>query len=520
MPDSCANEKPGRISTCCHSRYAPGAEARRHLDTSLAGKNPALVFILGAGRNYLGQELRQTLPGVMAVVLQASTEFDTSLVDPGDLYWSPGSPYPLGTILTSALASGKAAGGVAIIEWPPASRSCRAPLETIRGALRVALERYAAESATTGYWGKKWIRNCIDFVCGEGPLTLPGLASGPIVIACAGPGLHDAIPAIKDAGESNRLWALASAHQALVNEDLEPELLITTDPGFWNGPHLALAARQNTILAATPSTRLGSGILDGRTAIAPVCTGLGFELDALASAGSIPAINALPYGTAAGTAVSIATTLGASPIYLCGLDLAAHGLVEHVSPYAFDQLDETIATRLHPALTTRFHRVMDRYPDLAGAWRLSRAFSVYALDTASTADRDDIFRISSSPVETRLKCVPPDWIRFASKTEGLSHIPSAEVRTFFRKMNRKARFKDMMARLEHRASRALDALKESEASSVPVPRDAVLELLAFGGKGCAAAIATAARGEADKTAMQDAERAVRSGFRHLAGGTA
>jgi hypothetical protein len=508
----------------CHSRYAPETEASRHLDSSLAGKRPALVFILGAGRNYLGQVLRQRLPKALIVVLQASADFDADLVDPGDLYWSPGSAYPLEIILSSALASGKAAGGVASIEWPPAARNCKATLESIRGSLHMALEKYSAESATTGYWGKRWLRNCIDFACGEGPLAMPGTVSGLVVLACAGPGLPDAIPAIRDAGPSVRLWALSSAHQALLSAGLEPEVLVSTDPGFWNAAHLAVAARQKTVLLATPGTRLGSAVLDGKAAIAPVCTGLGFEIDALAAAGDLPALKALPSGTAAGTAVSIATTLGACPVYLCGLDLAAHGLAEHASPYAFDLLDETGASRLHSALTARFHRVMDRYPDSIGAWRLSRAFSAYALDTASMADKDMVIRISNSPVETRLKCAGPDAIRDSLNTEAAARpgmgTATAEARFFMRKYTRKARREAMMARLDHRASMAMTVLRECIGTSVPAPRDTVLDLLAFGGRGCAAAIAATARGEASEADAQEAEQAVRQGLRYLAGGKA
>ncbi|MGD9939017.1 MAG: 6-hydroxymethylpterin diphosphokinase MptE-like protein [Clostridia bacterium] len=525
MPDSGANERPGEMKANYHSRYAPETEASRHLDTSLAGKRPALLFILGAGRNYLGQLIRQRLPDAMVVVLQASTDFDTDLVDPGDLYWSPGSHYPLESILNSALASGKAAGGVAIIEWPPAARTCKAELESIRGSLRLALEKYSSESATAAYWGKRWLRNCIDFVCGEGPLALPIAASGPLVIACAGPGLPDAIPAIREAGSGVQVWALASAHQTLLSYGIEPEVLISTDPGFWNAAHLAVAARRKTVLLATPSTRIGSAILDGMTAIAPVCTGLGFEVDALAAAGDIPALEALPSGTVAGTAVSIATTLGACPIYLCGLDLAAHGLSEHAYPYAFDLLDETGETRLHSVLTARFHRIMDRYPDSIGKWRLSRAFSAYALDTASLADKDTVIRISSSPVETGLKRAAPEVIRDSLRTEPAvpqtgKRNAAEEVQTFMRRHSRVARRQAMMERLDHRATMALAVLKECVATNRPVPRDTVLELLAFGGKGCAAAIATAARGETIEAEFKEAEQAVRQGLWNLAGGNA
>lgn len=519
MPVPKINENPGKQPTHCHSRYRPEAEAHRYLESSIGGSKPALVFILGAGRNFLGKAIRSTLPGTMVVVLQVCTDFDDSLVDPGDLYWNPESPYPLEKTLASAFSSGKAAGGIALIEWPPATRGYRTVLESIRTRLQQALELYSTESATSAYWGRRWVKNSIDFVCGEGPLALPARGSAPVVIACAGPGLHEALPAIREAGRNIRLWALSSAHQALIHAGLEPELVLGTDPGFWNGTHLSLAARRNSLLAVTPSTKLGTAILDGGCSIVPVCTGLGFEYDALAAAGDIPAIEASASGTAAGTALSVATGLNTGPVYLCGLDLAAHGLAEHASPYAFDVLDELIASRLRPALASRFSRVMERYPESRGPWRFSRAFSAYAMETASSTNRTNLFRISSSPVDTHIERVNPDHL-LSTRVEGMTMTyTKAEVHIFHRKLTRKARLEAMIDRLTRRSRLALARLRECAGTGLPVPRETVLELFAFGGKGCAAAIARAARGEVSPQEILEAEKAVKTGLRFLAGGT-
>lgn len=517
MSDPKPEAKPEKQATICHSRYAPDAEARRHLDSSLAGRQPALLFILGAGRNYLGQAIRQTLPNTLTVVLQPCTDFDSSLVDPGDLYWSPGSPLPLEKILAEALASGKAAGGVALIEWPPAARNCRQALADIQATLQQALELYTAESATSAFWGRRWIKNSLDFVCGDGPLAMPGTGSTPVVIACAGPGLHDAIPAIRTAGNHIRLWALASAHQALLKEGLEPELVLGTDPGFWNGAHLAMVARKGSLLAATPSTRLGASILDGHCPIVPVSTGLGFELDALAAIGIAPGISAMASGTAAGSALSVACTLNTGPVYLCGLDLAAQGLAEHAFPYAFDILDKLRASRLSPDLAWRFARVMDRYPGIQGTWRLSRTFSTYALDAAIRTSRADVFRVSSSPVDAGINRIHPDQLLFSQPAGQAAHS-MGKVQFFTRSFTGKTRFEAMVDLLRQRSERALATLKECACAGLPVPRETALELFAFGGKGCAPAIANAARGKTSKQDIQEAEIAASSGSKYLAGG--
>jgi hypothetical protein len=509
-------ENTGKKPGSCHSRYAPEAEARRHLDSILAGRRPALIFILGAGRNYLGKVIRQSLPWSMTVVLQVCTDFDADLVDPGDLYWSPGSPYTLESILTSALSSGKAAGGIALVEWPPASSSNVSVLEAIRARLHQALELYSSESATSAYWGRRWLRNSIDFVCAEGALAFPCTDSTPLVLACAGPGLQEALAAIRASRNRIRLWSLASSHQALMSAGLEPELVLGTDPGFWNGAHLALAARKGSILAATPSTKLGSAILDGPCSIVPVCTGLGFELDALAAAGDLPAIKAAAAGTAAWTALSVARTLNSGQIYLCGLDLAAYGLYEHTSPYAFDILDELMASRQRPALASRFSRVMDRYPESQGSWRFSRAFSAYAFDAASGRSTSTCIRVSDSPVDTQLTRIRPDQLASVLASGQPVTGTEPEMRFFYRQRTVQARLDSMIERLAVRSNSTLATLQECASTGQPVPRETVLELFAFGGKSCAAAVASAARKEASRQELREAENSVRTNLRHLA----
>jgi hypothetical protein len=311
---------------------------------------------------------------------------------------------------------------------------------------------------------------------------------------------------------------LASAHQALIKAGLEPELLLCTDPGFWNGAHLAMAARQGSMVAATPSTRLGNTILDGPCPVVPVCTDLGFELDALAAAGDVPAIPALPSGTAAGSALSVAGYLNTGPIYLCGFDLAARALAEHVSPYAFDVLDTMRSSRLTPELACRFGRVMDGYPLAQGEWRLSRAFSAYALDAAIGSSNPGIFRISNSPVDTPIQRVHPEHLLASRSVDQGSDSSRSRVRFFNRRMTATARFEAMIERLTRRAKQAVARLKECAGIGIPVPHGTVLELFAFGGKGCASAIANAARGETCSQELLDAETAVLRGLEDLAGG--
>lgn len=473
-----------------HSRYAPLREAQRHVNTMMSGKNPAIIFIIGGGLNYISATLSESHPKIEQVSLQPCDYFLGKEVNTPRINWHPSSTMSLQETLRKALAGSRIAGGVVVLEWPPVVNHFQQNSEYIRSTLRDILEESSSNAATIGFWANRWLFNSIRFLSSVSKLgrLVPG--ENLLVLACAGPSLADCIPEIKARRSQIALWSLASAVPALLHYGLVPDLAIATDPGYWNGSHLRNAYFENIPIAMPPSSYASCGILH-QSLIIPINTGLSFEVAAINSAKTFSEV-AQASGSAAGTALSLALRTTCGPIVLAGYDLAAKGLLDHVKPYAFDIMDEKSASRLSSAYSTRASRVFENYPLSTGEWRRSRAFTTYA-DTidASAQDRVRIFRLGASPIRTNfnrsdLMNIPdfpgstPTCIIF--KTWGGAGTTSRDEAV-----------KVMLDSLSERAfDLSIAAIKNSE----PLPIDAVLYYKALAPRESARLIADAARGEA------------------------
>ncbi|TFG84903.1 MAG: DUF115 domain-containing protein [Spirochaetales bacterium] len=478
-----------------HSRYAPDREAFRLVESMLSGRHPSAVIILGGGLNYLSKAFKASLPGSRTVLLQPSDIFDSESVEKSDFTWSPSSSQTPDTFLGQALGDGKAAGGIVVLEWPPVMQRFAEMGAFLRRTVADYLERLSSSSATTSYWARRWLRNSLRFCMGENIHATIKPGAGPIVIACAGPGLRESLPLLGKSGTS--VWALASAQEALAAFGIRPDLVLATDPGHWNSLHLRQELIQRVPFALPPSASVPAALFGGEQLLVPLDTGLAFETMAIRAAGSQP-VEAATAGTAAGTAISLALRATTGSVFVAGLDLAARGLRAHANPYALDSVDLAMSTRLRPEHHLRHDLIFERYPETIGSWRVSRAFKSYSSTIcASGFDAGRTYRISDSPVPTMLSRMSPERAYEICSTglqlpsivpQGMRGDSSDRVRAFA------ALLVELADRLSRRA-------REATESGQYFATDEATSLLALAGRNAAPLIAQAARKTIQKASV-------------------
>ena len=497
-------------SNSYHSRYAPRREAERHVESTIGGKRPAIVFIIGGGLNYLSLVVGERFPNARIVSMQPCDEFDGLEVSQPSSSWSPSSAMTAYSIAAKALSGHHASGGVAVIEWPPVVSRFPGQAGRIRRAIRDALEETSSDAATSAFWACRWLHNCIRFTsaASAGFSIVPGTSA--VVIACAGPGLMDSLGQIAARRDSLGLWALASALPALRHFGLEPDLVVSTDPGFWSGAHLRAAADSGIPVAMPPSGYAPSAILE-RSSIIALDTGLSFEKACLGALG-ISARDAAAAGSAAGTALSLALSATSGPVVLAGYDLAATASDDHARPYAFDILDELGSSRTAPCASSRSARIFDNFPATSGSWRLSRAFSTYASTICtSEEDRDRVYRDSDSPVDTGIRRSERGNIPAAgNKPPRIAPKPAPAATRF----NRLAAVKSMLVDL---VDQAFEDAGDAVEHAVPVPYSAALLFKALAPRTSASFIAEAARASANAKDLAALETAVRAAVDVMSG---
>ena len=378
-----------------HSAYDPGEEARRFLDSSLGGKRPALVVLLGPCLDYLSPLLKARFPRAAILSIQYSSGFEGR--GAADAAWSPGPGPELGDFLERSLDEDLAV-GVTVLEWPAASRAFPAEAEAAARILRGHLERMAASAATLKSFGRRWFANaCRSFLLAE-RLLAPTALDGALVVAAAGPSLEEALEDLLPHRGRFRLLAVSSALAALRARGFEPDLVVATDGGFWSRAHLEPLAERPAALAA-PLSALASASLSANPLL-PVRQD-GFperELcEALGGGLAIPS-----HGTVSGTALRLALRLGPGPVIAAGFDFAALGSRSHAGPHGFDHLTRHAASRLGPAEGLAWEREAALSPTLLseGPWRSSRSLETYAAALSSECESlpDRLFRLRPSPV--------------------------------------------------------------------------------------------------------------------------
>ncbi|MDP3178674.1 MAG: DUF115 domain-containing protein, partial [Spirochaetaceae bacterium] len=319
-------------------------------------------------------------------------------VSSADAVWYPDDPVALEDFLENALGD-DAVSGVRALEWEPAARAFPEESRACAASVRAVLDRQASSAATLKTFGRRWIANaCRSFLLAGKAVDLRRAASA-VVVAAAGPSLNRSLAALEPYRETIALIAVSSALKACLDAGFKPDIVVTTDGGYWSRSHLYPLTGTSIVLAA-PLTALPSARLWPSSTLLLLDQGSFAERELLPLLG--PALLLPPHGTVAGTALRLASRLFEGPIIVAGLDLACRGDAEHASPHAFEALLEKDSRRLDPAEGRIWSRAVSVAPDsLGGGWRGSRSMGTYAatiaLDLRGKGERP--YRLCPSPVE-------------------------------------------------------------------------------------------------------------------------
>jgi len=395
-------------STSLHSSYDPEREADRYLDGAVAARTPSCFILSGPCIDYLSRAIRRRFGEALVISIQHDVRFHDCPVQVSagrgaDAVWYPGQALSREAFLEACLPE-DALGGVAFLEWPPATRAYPAEAELTREAVKSVLDRLASSNATLKTYGRLWIRNaCRNVLLIDSPLlAAPGpVTRKPIVVAAAGPSLVEALEALRPFRERFFLLAVSSALLACRAAGFEPDLVVASDGGYWSRLHLyPLAARGAGL--AMPLTASPLPAVPSSTPFLVLVQG-NFPEPELApiAGGGLP----LPgHGTVSGTALHLAARLSSGPLVVAGMDLASRDIVSHAWPHGFDTVTREAQTRLMPLEGLAYGREAPLSP-LAlpeRPWRTSRSLSIYAAALEQEAllppFAGRLLRIAPSPV--------------------------------------------------------------------------------------------------------------------------
>lgn len=395
---SLSAESGGRL---LYTRYDPQAEADRYVARILGRQISGTVIVLGAGLGYLTEAVRRNRPNVHVIAVYFSRLLFDNRITAADREWcAEDSRHSLVQFLERELPD-EDLDGIVILEWAPLLRAFGSLAAESAVSLRDFLDRRAATLATERVFGSRWIRNSVANAVSVQPAVLTRRAGHTVIIAAAGPSLQQAMERFADRDADTALWALPSSLPILLNAGYRPDLVVATDAGHYAAAHLHPLSGSVAVPVAAPLSAAAAPAMR-RQKVLLLDQGSWYERGLL-QALQLPAVQLPPHGTVAGTALYLASAVGAEKVIYAGLDLCVHDVRSHPRGHSFDRLLLPGQRRLRPYYHDLYERNCLGGQQLPGHpyLRTSRALRTYAawFRGAMLAGTPPVARLHPSPVD-------------------------------------------------------------------------------------------------------------------------
>ena len=201
-------------------------------------------------------------------------------------------------------------------------------------------------------FSRRWFLNSAAFFkYGENFYSLKKIEKDVLVTA-SGPSLLSSLSMIKQHRTSFFLMAVSSSLSVLLYNEILPDMVVSTDGGFWAEKHLSFNAEtmkklEKTVVALSDEGRCPKNILKNHKILPLIYPGSTGE-KIYRNCGSGQFFPALRNGTVSGTAAALALALSSRNVYFCGLDLAPATGFQHSQPNLLEKNSEYRDFRLSP----------------------------------------------------------------------------------------------------------------------------------------------------------------------------
>ena len=312
-----------------HSSYNPEKEAERFAATLEVPFEPSWIIITEPALSYPAQFLRQKFPNTKICAIRFCKDF----ID-YDKNWDKVF-YFENSCLKEELFNffgEEATGSLFFASWKPSENAFpdiySEAWQNIKSYITLSRDVLGTRIYFNRRWNKNslkfalYVKNVLDFkIC---------KIEKPIVIAASGPSLERIIPYLKANRGSFFLLAVSSAVRPLIEQQLIPDAVISTDGGWYAQEHLKqLNFFKDIPLFISTESYLPAKMLQSTT-IVPLSYKDSIEALLLEKAG-INAVKAERNGTVSGTAAELALQLS-DEVFFCGLDLCSSNGFQHTQP--------------------------------------------------------------------------------------------------------------------------------------------------------------------------------------------
>lgn len=338
-----------------HSRYNPSAEVEKWINQIECNFIPKVIIVLGCGLPFCIKFIKEKFSTSKILIIQyddkilkkAESEF-SKLFDKSVIQIST-SNYKCSENLSEFFFenfSEELSNQILFLSWKPAEKIFQSEFNLTINAIQLYLEKSKEIIATRRFFSKKWISNILRFFNFSKNFYQIEKGNKDILIVASGPSLQNSIKKIIEHRKTFFIICLSSATKVLVNNKIIPDVILTTDGGYWAKKHLQFLENLDYRIPIICSVEasLSFNLLKNSPIIPleyPDYTNkYFFDKTKLFS------VKTNRNGTVSGNALEVAKQLTSSNIYFVGLDLATTNSYQHTQPNILEINDSLFDKKL------------------------------------------------------------------------------------------------------------------------------------------------------------------------------
>lgn len=371
-----------------HSRYNPEREAEQFVSQLSIDFEPQCVLIIEPALSYCTCFLKKRFPKAELGCIRLISENAITEADVGWDYvlYASGDSKKDAESLFNHFGEEKLCALLAAA-WPASDRILKNGVQNAWNAIKESVKKSRDVLYTRSYFSKRWLKNSFRLAYFLQKEVTATQGSLPVVLAASGPSLQSVITLLKSYRERFFLLAVSSAYLPLVSAGIFPDMVMTTDGGYWAKKHIDVPGFPCPAVCAVAAEGAFPWSILEKTCVLPLTYGQS-PAEELYAACSIPSQKALRNGTVSGTALSFALSLTTNAIFCCGLDLCPATGFQHTQPNALELREAGADYRLR----TQETRQAGAQCSSAGSLALYREWFIQHAETI----KERVFRLSDN----------------------------------------------------------------------------------------------------------------------------
>lgn len=313
-----------------HSNYNPSKEAERFIESISLPYIPEIVFFTEPALSYCIKYFKQKYPEIKTGVIRYVKGFEdyNSDFDYVINYYEHLDNF---ADYFSSLFNEEQILSTYFINWKPSTSVFPETDQKVWLFIKQIMDNAKTLLVTRQYFEKKWLVNTFNFAkYVKNQVSFNKKVEKPVLIISSGPSLKDALPVIKENREKFFIIALSSSISLLLKNNILPDLLMSTDGGFWAGEHLKKIIKYEIPLALPTEAFCKKSVLS-KINILPLQYSDGIS-NLINKKTPFNFMMIERNGTVSGSALQFALNLTKKEVFFCGLDMSSQKGFQHSQP--------------------------------------------------------------------------------------------------------------------------------------------------------------------------------------------